>query len=61
MSDWTDEILRYLEGAPQENLSPATIAEVVGVEAKVVEEIIAALLRDGRLVRDGERLIVVDG
>jgi DNA-binding GntR family transcriptional regulator len=61
MSEWTDETLRYLKGAPHENLSPASIAERIGVEEHVVRDIIEALLRDGLLVRDGDRLIVVEG
>jgi DNA-binding Lrp family transcriptional regulator len=58
VDDHRSELLRLLRGAPR--LPVGSMARELGVSEPEVVGLIEALERDKRVVRDGDRLIVVE-
>ena len=55
----TEELLQLIEGSP-EGMGVDGWAEQIGNTPSQVRALIDRLIADGRLVRDGERLVVVE-
>jgi DNA-binding IclR family transcriptional regulator len=60
MADHRTEVIRIIEGTPQPEVTVAAIARQVGISEDEVHGILEGLERDGKLTRDGDRLIVVE-
>jgi hypothetical protein len=56
--EWREEIVRLIAGSPSE-VSLSEIAREIGAKPGQVEAVVDDLIARGRLVRDGERLVVV--
>jgi len=54
------ELLRLIKGSPQPELSVQSLAERIGIPEGEAEAMIEDLIRQGRLVREGDRLLVVE-
>ena len=54
------ELLRLIKGSPQPELSLQSLAERIGISEPETQAMIDSLVRQGRLVRDGDRLLVVE-
>ena len=54
------EILRLIKGSPQPPLGLTGLAERTGLSEEQTRELVEALVRDGALREEGERLIVVE-
>jgi DNA-binding IclR family transcriptional regulator len=54
------EMLRLIKGSPQPEVSVPEIGRRMGVSAREAEELAEELVRQGRLLRDGDRLVVVE-
>lgn len=54
------ELLRLVKGSPQPEISVHEIARRMGVPAAYAEELVEQLVREGRLLRDADRLVVVE-
>jgi DNA-binding IclR family transcriptional regulator len=55
-----DELLQLVRGAPQPGVDLDGMADQIGVSRERLEREVDALVRAGRLRRDGERLVVVE-
>lgn len=55
-----DELLRLLKGAPTPEVSTETAARRIGIAPDEAERLVTELEAEGRLRREGERLIVVE-
>ena len=60
MTDHRREALRIIKGSPHPDVSLAEIARQLGVSEDEARGLVDALERDGKLVRDGDRLVVVE-
>jgi DNA-binding IclR family transcriptional regulator len=59
-SEHVAELLRLIKGAPQPEVSVPEIARRMGIRAAEAEELVERLIHEGRLLRDGDRLVVVE-
>ena len=55
-----DELLRLLKGSPQPELNVQALAQRTGASIAATESALERLESEGRLRRDGDRLIVVE-
>ena len=55
-----DELLRLLKGSPQPELNVQALAQRTGASIAETESALERLESEGRLRRDGDRLIVVE-
>jgi DNA-binding IclR family transcriptional regulator len=55
-----DELLQLIRGAPQPGMDLDGIADQIGVSRARLQEEVDALVRQGRLARRDDRLVVVE-
>jgi DNA-binding IclR family transcriptional regulator len=55
-----EEIVQIVKGSPQPEVSVSGIADQIGVDEAQAHALIDELVRQGRLTRDGERLIAIE-
>jgi DNA-binding MarR family transcriptional regulator len=55
-----EEIVQIVKGSPQPEVSASGIADQIGVDEARAGALIDELVRQGRLTRDGERLIAIE-
>ncbi len=55
-----DELLRLLKGSPQPELNVQALAQRTGTSISETESALERLESEGRVRRDGDRLIVVE-
>jgi DNA-binding IclR family transcriptional regulator len=56
-----DEIVQLVKGSPQPELSLTGLSERTGLGEADTRRLVDALVAEGRLRREGERLIAVEG
>lgn len=55
-----DELLRLLKGSPQPEVSIRSLADRMGASESATAALVEELETEGRLRREGERLLVVE-
>ena len=60
MDEYRAELLRLVKGSPQPGVGVQGLAERMGLSEAETRALIADLIAEGRLQRDGERLLVVE-
>ncbi|MDP9378072.1 MAG: hypothetical protein M3P40_10980 [Actinomycetota bacterium] len=55
-----DELIRLIKGTPQPEVSTQSMAERMGASESETAALIEQLVSEGRLQREGDRLIVVE-
>ena len=60
MDEHRAELLRLVKGSPQPELGVNALAQRMGISEGDTQALIDALVAEGRLRRDGDRLLVVE-
>ena len=60
MADHKEEMLQLIKGSPNPPLMVGGMAEEIGISFEEAEQLLAELVREGRVEMDGERPIAIE-